>query len=206
MVGAAGQVGWPSRKERDQLVRGDEDFLPGGGIAGGDGNCTVRSTLKAEEKEWVEIQRTLELFVSFGRSQGIINAEPGVAQLLNDLKAGDVERRILGKTIGVEYGGGGGEKVAGAEQFGEDDVAHAEAEAGQIDAAMGDEFDEVIVAAAAGDGAELALAVEGLEDGAGVVGEAADDAVIDFDEGTETPGLEVIEDAIAVRAWVGPRR
>jgi len=49
-----------------------------------------------------------------------------------------------------------GQQLARFEQFEQDDVAHAEAERGQVHFAAADEFDEIVVTSAAGDGAEFA--------------------------------------------------
>ena len=56
----------------------------------------------------------------------------------------------------------------------------------------------VSVAPAAGDGAELGLLGEDLEDGARVVGEAADDGEVGFNEAAEAADVEVGEDLLEV--------
>src|SRR5262249_21871132 len=84
---------------------------------------------------------------------------------------------------GDEEGGGkgaavgdllvGGHEALVLEHEREDDVTHAEADRGRGGAA--EEFDEVVVAAAAGDGPLGAGGLVDLEDHAGVVRQAADD-------------------------------
>src|SRR5690606_20367075 len=92
------------------------------------------------------------------------------------------ERFVLDEHEGMHTRGEIGHEPARLEQLGEDDIAHTEAERGQVHAAAADELHEVIVAAAACNGAELAHAIERLEDNTGVIGESANDAVIDADE------------------------
>ena len=65
-------------------------------------------------------------------------------------------------------------------------VAHAEAERGQIDFAVAHQAEQLVVAAAAGQGALVFAAVEDLKDDAGVIGETADDRVVDLDEAAES--------------------
>src|SRR2546430_16877379 len=66
------------------------------------------------------------------------------------------------------------------EQLAEDDVPHAETDAGEIHA--GDFLDQVVVATAPADRPQLFRPVEQLEDSARVVGEASDARETDFDE------------------------
>ena len=65
---------------------------------------------------------------------------------------------VFDKTIDIEGGIKLGEQIAGLEQFEEHDIAEAEAKRGEVDLAAADELDEIIVAAATGDGAEFSLA------------------------------------------------
>ena len=79
-----------------------------------------------------------------------------------------------------------------AQQLAEHDVAHAEAERGQIDAA--ERLQQLVVASAAADRAQLALRVEQLEDDAGVVRQPAHDREIERRPSRSTPSaLETIE-------------
>ena len=91
------------------------------------------------------------------------------------------------------------QQPARLEQFQQHHVAHAEAERGQVHFAAADELDEVVVASAAGDGAELALAVERLEHDAGVIGQAANDAIINLHEIAAGRARRVLQDAFQFR-------
>ena len=83
---------------------------------------------------------------------------------------------------------GGVREAEGPQELADDDVAEAEPDGGRGLAA--DRGEEVVVAAAAEDGAELALRVERLEDDAGVVGEAADDGDVEDDLVADAVDLE----------------
>ena len=87
------------------------------------------------------------------------------------------------------------------ENVAEDHVAHAEAEGGEVDVA--EIFEEGVVAAAAGDGAVFAGAIEDFPDDAGVVGEAADDGVVAFDVVVEAAVAEAGFDGVEAFAFGG---
>jgi len=82
----------------------------------------------------------------------------------------------------------GGEFAAILEDQAEDDIAHAEAHGGRGWAA--EEFDEVVVATAAGDCALGSAGFVDFEDHAGVVREAAHDGEIEVDPVDDTGGDE----------------
>src|SRR5260221_9336891 len=140
-----------------------------------------------------------ELFVGLGRGQGIVHGATGIAQIVDELERRRAEGFVLDENEDVDGGVEFWEQGAGLEQFEEDDVAEAEAERGEIHLAAADELDEVIVATAAGDGAEFALLIEGLEHDAGVISEAADDVVIHFDKVLEPTGGKILEDGFQFR-------
>jgi hypothetical protein len=178
-----------------QAVGGEEDFL-----AGGEGLDFDLGPLVADEEgeAGAGLLGGLELFADFGGGEGEIEAEAEVAELLDEgeglgtqcfLCDDDVE-------IGGGFAGEGGCHAAGGggaefDQLGEGDVAHAEAEGGEVEAAIAHEADEVVIPAATGDGAEGVAAVEDLEDDAGVVGEAADDGGIELVEGGHAAGVKI---------------
>ena len=75
-----------------------------------------------------------------------------------------------------------GQQAARLEQLQQDDVAHAKAQRREVSFAAADEVDQIVVSSAARNGAELALFVERLEDDAGVVGQPANDVIINLDK------------------------
>src|SRR5262245_16834970 len=74
------------------------------------------------------------------------------------------------------------------QQFREYDIAHTESRGRQIDVAHRSE--EPVIASATADGAQLALSIEDLEHGAGIVCEPPHDRWIEADELTEVHLLE----------------
>ena len=140
----------------------------------------------------------LELFADFGGGEGVVDAEVAGAEGLQ----GGEGVRALGFVCNDEGGVDGKGVLEGAGEFelgaggfvqeeAEDDVAHGEAGGGHVGFAVAHEGAEFVVATAAGDGAEAVLEVEDFEDGAGVVGEAADDGGVNADVLPESAGGEV---------------
>ena len=107
---------------------------------------------------------------------------------------GDDDVEIGGRLCRALGGGGRGfvDVVA------EDDVAHAEADGGQIATAVAEVIEQAVVASAAGEGAVFFAAVENFKDEAGVVGETSDDGEVDFDVVAEPAGSEIAEDVAEV--------
>ena len=83
-----------------------------------------------------------------------------------------------------------------ANQFAEDDVTHRKTDRGQRHGAVAELADQVVVTAAAGEGAEFPATVERFEDDAGIVGKAADDPEIDLNEVGEAAGAKRIDHPI----------
>src|SRR5712664_3394251 len=94
------------------------------------------------------------------------------------------------------------QKPACFEQFEQHNIAHSKAERRQVDFAAADEFDEVVVSATAANGAELAFAIESFKDNTGVIGQAANDMIVDFDEVIEPASSQVVENRLQLRGWL----
>ena len=121
--------------------------------------------------------RRLKLLSHFGGDKGVVNdAAQGVSQGSEHIHGFRSVRFVGNYQIHASLSPGREWIILGLEDFPEDDVADAETEGGQIDAA--EVFEERVVAAATGDGAEFARAVEDLKNDAGVVGCAVDDAPV----------------------------
>src|SRR5947207_1443244 len=154
------------------------------------------SLCNSNSEHGVAFLRALELLVRFGRCQRVVHGTAGFTQSLHQLQRFGAQRFIFNQAKGVETGIELREQAALVEQLGQHHVPHAEAEAGQIRFAAGNEFDEVVVTTAAGDGAEFALFVERLEDRAGVVSQAANDIIVDLHEVSQTARRKVLEDGV----------
>src|SRR3954449_4005422 len=63
-----------------------------------------------------------------------------------------------------------------------------------MDFSAADQFNEVVVSTATGNGAEFSLAIEGFEYDAGVIRQPANHVIIDFDEILKSPRGEVRQD------------
>ena len=85
------------------------------------------------------------------------------------------------------------------EEIDEHDVAHAEAERGQVHLAVAHQREQPIVASAASEGALVLRAVEHLEDDARVVREPAHNRVVHFDKRAEPARLHVGDDRCEFR-------
>src|SRR5262245_49683627 len=107
------------------------------------------------------------------------------------MKRIDPERFIFDQAEDIESGGEWRKKLSFPQEFKQNHVAHAKTECRQVDLAPAHELDQIVVASASGDGAELALPVERFEDDSGVVGQAANHVIIDFDVITETSCREI---------------
>ena len=103
------------------------------------------------------------------------------------------ERFIFDQHVNVDAGGKARQFSALLEQVGQHDVAHAESNGGQVHLAPADQLHEVVVATAAGDGAELAFAIERLEHHARVIGEPANDVVVHFDKLAQPAGGKLVD-------------
>ena len=143
------------------------------------------------------------MFVGPGGGQGIFDGAALVAPVLDAGKGGVAEGLVFNQVeiihLGVEFG----QKAACSEKFEEDDVAHAKAEGGEVCLSAADEFDEVVVTAAAGNGAEFAFFVEGLKNHAGVVGQPADDVIINFDKSRRGRArFKIIDNEFQFGGWL----
>ena len=137
----------------------------------------------------------LELFVGLGGDQGIFHGQTRLAEMLHELQTGGPQGFVFDQTVGVDGGVKGREQAADFEQFEEHDIPETETQRGEVHLAAADEFYQVVVAPAAGDGAELALFVERFKHHASVIGEAANDLIIHFDVIPQAARGEVVEDA-----------
>ena len=102
------------------------------------------------------------------------------AQLLDEregLKAAK-KRFVRNDDKNTEVAERGFDGSFGLEDFTEHNIAHAEAEGGEVDIA--EIFEQIVVASAPGDGAEFAGAIKDFEDDTGVISEATDDGVVAF--------------------------
>ena len=194
-------IHWPrvSVDCRTDGVLRHEPLLAGAQVAQADLRGAVRGAFDAGGERRAEFLRALELLVRLLRQQRILDGAAGFAQLLHQAQRVGTQRFVLNQAEHIDAGVELGQQPARLEQFEQHHVAHAEAERGQVHLSAADELDEIVVASAAGDGAELALAVERLEDDAGVVGEAADDVVVHLHEVTETARPEVVEHGLQLR-------
>ena len=101
------------------------------------------------------------------------------------------------------------------DQFTENDIAHREADGRQRDGAIAELMNEVVVATATGDRAELSRPIESLKNNAGIIGEPAHDREIDFDEFGQAALRQVAHQLIELFApsasvenfenWIGQR-
>ena len=178
MVGGVGEAG--------------DDFVAGFHVADPD-ICIAFGTNSVLDPQ---ILGALELFVRFCGCERIVDGLTGGTQVLNELQGDGPETLILNQNEDIHWGIEFWQEPAGLEQFKQNDVAHAEAECRKIDFAAADKFDEIIVPAASGDRAELALAVKGLKHNSGVISQAADDLIVDFDEIAQTACSEILQNAL----------
>ena len=58
------------------------------------------------------------------------------------------------------------------------------------------QLDQIVVTSAARDGAKFAFAIEGFENDAGVIGQAANDLVIHFDELAQAARGQILENRL----------
>ena len=140
----------------------------------------------------------LELLADFRRGEREIDALPGVAQPLHQrervgaaLFLGDddidIARAFRGQPrVHLRFG-----RRRVVDEIGQHHIAHAEAERGQVDFAVAHQAEQLVVAAAARERALVFAAIEDLENDAGVIGEPADDRVIDLDEPAEPARAQV---------------
>lgn len=152
------------------------------------------SVLEGDEPLGFKLKGAFELFVRLGFEEGVIGGEVGLAELLHEAKRGVAQGFVGDLHEGVERLAKCGNEPTILEQFGQHDIAHAETKRGQVVFTAGDELDEVVVSTAAGDGPEFAQLVERLVNRPCVVGQAADDSVVDFDEVAQAACLDVAED------------
>src|ERR1043166_892704 len=85
------------------------------------------------------------------------------------------------------------EKPACLEQFEQDNVTHAEAKSREVHFAATDQLDEIIIASAAGDGAQLAFAVKCLKHHARIVGQPANNVIINRHKILQPARSEVVQ-------------
>ena len=183
-------------KGRRDLVAGGESLYFEGGVLNADENGGFGS----------ERFRGLELLVELRRREGEIGAVTGGSELL-DQRQGIRAFGLVGDQD-VDVGGGRGGALCSSgggfvDQVAEDNVAHAEANGGEIGGAVAEVGQEGVVATAAGEGAIGRSAVEDFEDETGVVSEAADDGEINFDVFLEAASGEVIEEEREVTRAAG---
>ena len=141
----------------------------------------------------------LELLADLGGGEGVVDAVACVSQGLEDaegvwaaLFVGEDEEEVCGVVVGDPAFHLFAGRRGVLDEVLEDDVAHAEAEGGEVDLSVAHEAEKVVVAAAACEGAFGFVAVEHLEDEACVVSEAADDGEVEFYEAVEAAGAEVV--------------
>ena len=115
---------------------------------------------------------------------------------MNEFQGRRAQGFVLDQNKNVHVGVKSRQQAARLEQLQQHHIAHAKPERGQGHFPAADELDEVVVAAAAGQRPEFALAVEGLKDDTRVVGQTADDAVIHPDKVAQSAGGEIVEDAL----------
>src|SRR5581483_12169609 len=103
------------------------------------------------------------------RRQRIFNGVTGGAQILNELQRISAEIFIFNQNKNVRVNVEFRQQPARFQKFEQHDVAHAEAERGQIHFAAADEFDEIVVTSTARNRAKFAFGVKRFEDDAGVI-------------------------------------
>ena len=134
----------------------------------------------------------LELLAEGYVPQGILDPVASRAQGVYVRERGPALRLTAYDAVDVGCARDGRREPARHEGVRKGHVADGEAHGGKGRAAK--LADEVVVAAAAGDRAQFALPVEGLEYESRVVGEAPDDAEVHLDEAAEPHGLEAAEE------------
>jgi hypothetical protein len=83
-----------------------------------------------------------------------------------------------------------------ADQFAENDIAHCKTDGRQRDGAAAELMNQVVVAAAASQGAQFAAAIEGLKNDARVIGEAAHYPEIDLHKLRQAANFQSSQDFI----------
>ena len=142
-----------------------------------------------------------DLFVELGLGEGVVDADAGLAQLLDESEGVRALFFVVDDEVDVAAGvalAPSLELADGASAFldeeADDDVAHREAHRRKVGFSIGEGRNEGVVASASGDGAEGAFGVEDFEDDAGVVGEAAHDGEVDFEVVSQATGFEIVLD------------
>ena len=133
MVSGAGEAG--------------DNFLPGPDIADPD----IGIVFQARRVGHVQFLGALELLVRLGRREGLFDGVVGGAQIVHQLQGSRPEGLVFDQDKHIHRRVKFRQQPARAQQLDQDDIAHAEAECGQVHLAAADELDEVIVASAAGD-------------------------------------------------------
>ena len=138
----------------------------------------------------------LELFGDLRGIERKIGRDPGTAEVGDEFERlaafcfiGDDDINIAGGGIALQpdfhlHRGVGGF----LDEIADDVVAHRKPGGREIDGTIGNGGNERVIATAAGDGTHRFLRIEHFEHDAGVIGEAADDREIEFDEFAETAG------------------
>src|SRR5262249_10245459 len=132
-----------------------------------------------------------ELFVGFGGGEREFGREASFAQLLDEAEAFIPERFVLDENEGIDSGVEFWHELFLQQKISQNNVAHAETQRRKIHLPAGDQFDEIVVATAASDGTHGGAFGKSFENHAGVVGETANNAVVDLDEWIQFPAAEV---------------
>ena len=158
-----------------------------------------RGAVKEFEPELLDLMRSLTTTTAIGVSfytvaRGDYAAtDAGETEWKNERQRVGAHGFIFNEREGVDFGGELGQQITVLEQLGEDHIAHGEAGTGHVFFPSGNEAHKLVVTTASGDGAEFSVSVECLVNNTGVIGEAADDVVVDFHEIAEAAGLEVFQ-------------
>lgn len=142
-----------------------------------------------------------ELFVVFGFGESVVDADVGLAKLLDEGEGVGTFFFVVDDEVDVAAGVPLAPRLeladgAGAffDEEADDDVTHGKAHRGEVGFAVGEGRYESVVTSAARDGAQGTLGVEDFEDHAGVVGEAAHDGEVYFEVVAQAAGFEIVLD------------
>jgi len=82
------------------------------------------------------------------------------------------------------------------DELSQNDVAHGKTDRRQRKRPVAEMVDQIIVASAPGERAQLSATIERFEDSARVIGKAAHDSEVNFDELGQAPSAKTIDQAV----------